>query len=322
MCDQCGLLCGAARLGDATGCNGSIISHVCFYTRVIFVLNSHCFFVRSPNPSVSRPKPTGTAASHSVHVYFYFLFMTSRIWNLFLHWAEEATDTGFKGERKAVLAEEDGELAHVTEIGRDGISTGVGMNKQKGERAPRTAQCVEEQEANVDCVCVCGSLLLCSSVALMHSHDRVRMWVSVTVVMGEGRLCFNWLTGWCFPLWSADCVCAAQNKDLARGEFPRDRHLHKTPAHTISSSLCLTHMSLVPVYLLKHHARMRTLGTATSSISTGNRRQSSEMHIKDAVNRCWSSSTSKHVMASYAAHLDQLIGCFRHLVSVNKCAGL
>ncbi len=70
---------------------------------------------------------------------------------------------------------------------------------------------------------------------------------------GRGSLRFkpwNRLTG-AFPLWSAGCVRAAWNKELAPGECPRDHHLHKTPSHTMSSCLCLAHTSAPQIYLLK-----------------------------------------------------------------------
>lgn len=125
-----------------------------------------------------------------------------------------------------------------------------------------------EGERGQPCARVCGSILLyafehmCSLHACVcenhHCHG------------GGEALALSPGTDWCFLLWSAGCVCAVWNKDLAAGEYPGDRHLHKTPSHTMSSSSLSTHMSVSQMHLLKLHAVMCTLITGTQSTSTIN----------------------------------------------------
>lgn len=137
-------------------------------------------------------------------------------------------------------------------------------------RALRTIECVKEKRGQ-PCACVCGSILLYAFEHTCSLHACPCPCVCACVSVCEDHYCdggkgslrfkpWNWLTG-AFPLWSAGYVCAAWNKDLALGEYPGDRHLHKTASHTTSSSLCLAHTSISQMYLLKLHVLMHTLIT-------------------------------------------------------------
>ena len=139
----------------------------------------------------------------------------------------------------------------VSEQGSPWINTG---------RALRTIECVKEKEANPVHVreCACGSILLYALEHMCSLHTCPCAWVCVcvcererdriVVVMGGGESFsfkpWNWLTG-AFPPWSAGCVCAAWNKDLAPREYPGDCHLHKNIiTHNVVLSLSHPHVYL------------------------------------------------------------------------------
>lgn len=112
---------------------------------------------------------------------------------------------------------------------------------------------------------------------------------------GRGSLLFKpWkLTDWYFPLWSADCVCAAWNKDPSLRKYPRDHHLHKTPSHTTSSFLCLAHTSISRMYLLKLHCTHLTLthhphqqSTASAQCKLTAEGDGREKHFMNMESRC------------------------------------
>lgn len=169
----------------------------------------------------------------------------------------EGSSASMKGRRKTVLPGEDRELADVIEIERDGISAGVAMNKHR-EGTEDNWVCEGERGQPCACVCECvcmeafSYMPLSICVARMHAHVRESVCVCVreriVVVMGGGESFslkpWNWLTG-AFPPWSAGCVCAAWNKDLAPREYPGDCHLHKnTITHNVVLSLSRPHVYL------------------------------------------------------------------------------